>query len=101
MWSNLSPLTISQRDQTAKLETAHRHAIENYTKDLRAVQLMEAKINITKRWGPGMEEWAQAEKKVLMRTYQQCLDRLEGLVVAQMFELTKMNMSQTGTSQIP
>ena len=101
MWSNLSLSTIGQRDQTAKLETARRHAIENYTKDLRAVQLMEAKINITKRWGPGMEEWVQAEKKVSMRNYQQCLDRLEGLVVARMFKLTKMNMFQTGTSQIP
>ena len=27
---------------------------------------------------------------------QQCLDDLEGLIVLRMFELTKMNMSQTG-----
>ncbi|KAJ3503342.1 hypothetical protein NLJ89_g8479 [Agrocybe chaxingu] len=31
-----------------------------------------------------------------MRKYQRCLDTLEGLVVARMFKLTKMNMSQTG-----
>jgi len=31
-----------------------------------------------------------------MWTYQRCIDVLEGLVVAQMFELTKMNRSQTG-----
>jgi len=30
------------------------------------------------------------------RRYQRCLDSLEGLVVARMFELKKMNMSQTG-----
>ena len=31
-----------------------------------------------------------------MRTYQRCIDALEGLIVARMFELTKMNRSQTG-----
>ena len=39
--------------------------------------------------------------KVKMRRYQQyqqSIDILEGLVVAHMFELTKMNMSQTGES---
>ncbi|KAF8222408.1 hypothetical protein L208DRAFT_1048587, partial [Tricholoma matsutake] len=32
---------------------------------------------------------------VRKRHYQQCLDELEGLIVSRMFELTKMNMSQT------
>ena len=98
VWSNLTSSTIDQRDQTAKTETARRHAIENCTKDLHTVQLMEAKMNIATRWRPEMEEWVQAEKKVSMRNYQRCLDRLEGLVVSRMFELTKMNMSQTGMS---
>ena len=31
-----------------------------------------------------------------MRKYQRSLDNLEGLVVARIFELTKMNRSQTG-----
>jgi hypothetical protein len=62
---------------------------------------MEAKMNIALGWRPGMEEWAKAEKKVSMRNYQRCLDKLEGLIVARMFELTKMNMSQTGMSLSP
>jgi len=33
---------------------------------------------------------------VAMRKYQWALDRIEGLIVARMFELMKMNMSQTG-----
>jgi hypothetical protein len=60
------------------------------------VQLMEKKLNIGDRWMPGSEEWKAAAEKVSMRQYQHCLDTLEGLVVARMFELTKMNMSQTG-----
>jgi hypothetical protein len=31
-----------------------------------------------------------------MCRYQHCIDTLEGLVVARIFELTKMNRSQTG-----
>jgi len=41
-------------------------------------------------------EWQQAAEKVSMQHYQHYIDALEGLVVARMFELTKMNMSQTG-----
>ena len=57
---------------------------------------MEKRLNVTSRWLPGSEEWKAAAEKVSMRQYQRCLDTLEGLIVARMFELTKMNMSQTG-----
>jgi len=67
-----------------------------HDKDLIAVQLMEKRLNIRDRWAPESEEWKAAAKLVLMRQYQRCLDTLEGLVVARMFELTRMNMSQTG-----
>jgi hypothetical protein len=73
-----------------------RHAIESHGKDLRTVQLMEKRLNISDRWMPGSEKWKAAMEKVSMRQYQRCLDTLEGLVVARMFKLTKMNMSQTG-----
>ena len=33
--------------------------------------------------------------------YQRCLDDLEGLIISRMFELTKMNMSQTGMCSYP
>jgi hypothetical protein len=96
VWSNLTPATIGRRDTTQAIETTRRHAIESHEKDLRAVQLMEKRLNISDRWMPGSEEWKAAVGKVSMRQYQRCLDTLEGLVVARMFELTKMNMSQTG-----
>jgi len=57
---------------------------------------MEKRLNVSSRWVPGSGEWEAAAKKVSIRQYQRCLDTLEGLVVARMFELTKMNMSQTG-----
>ena len=96
VWSNLSPETIGRRDTTRAIETTRRHAIEMHEKDLIAVHLMEKRLNICVRWGPEGEEWKAAAERVSMRQYQRCLDSLEGLVVARMFELTRMNMSQTG-----
>lgn len=99
VWSKVvTPATFGLPDpQSRGVETARRHARETHKKDLRAVQHMEMKMGIVARWVPDSLEWKAAAEKVLMRRYQRCLDSLEGLIVAHMFELnTKMNMSQTG-----
>ncbi|KAG1862656.1 hypothetical protein F4604DRAFT_1882281 [Suillus subluteus] len=54
----------SQTRNTCKAESARRHTLEDYDKN--------------------------------MRLYQLALDRLEGLIVARIFELTKMNRAGTG-----
>jgi hypothetical protein len=77
-------------------ETKRRHAIENHAKDLLTVQQLEEKLEIESRWMPTSAEWRAASELVGRRRYQRCLDNLEGLIVSRMFELTKMNMSQTG-----
>jgi hypothetical protein len=97
-WSNLTEANVGQRDMTTSVESARRHALELQKRDLTAVQILEDKLNIAHRWERGSFEWQAAAEKVMMRTYQRCVDILEGLVVARMFELTKMNRSQTGTS---
>jgi hypothetical protein len=80
------------------METARRHAIENHDRDLKAIQALELKLEITKCWAPEDGEWQEAAWLVAMCKYQRALDVLEGLIVAQMFKLTKMNQSQTGMS---
>lgn len=87
-----------QRDTTCTTETTRRHAIENHDRDLKAVQALELKLEIMKHWAPEDGEWQEAAWLVVMRKYQRALDILEGLVVAQMFELMKMNQSQTSMS---
>ena len=87
-----------RRDITRITETARRHVIETHDRDLRAVQALEMKLEITRRWTPEDAEWREAGRLVAMRKYQRALDVLEGLIVARMFELTKMNQSQTGMS---
>ena len=97
-WSVLTVATVGQRDTTAAKETARRHAIELNIRRVKAVQVLELRLNIAIRWEPGTTEWEATALKVKMRRYQRSIDILEGLVVARMFELTKMNMSQTGES---
>ncbi|PBK84800.1 hypothetical protein ARMGADRAFT_1131654 [Armillaria gallica] len=68
---------------TSKRETAQRHLLENLWEQCKSVQALEMWLGITgeqNRWRPG------------------CLDTLERLVVARIFELTKMNRSGTGRS---
>ena len=60
------------------------------------VQSLEVRMGVLHRWGPNDNEWKEAVTMVGRRRYQRCLDALEGLIVARMFELMKMNMSQTG-----
>ena len=62
------------------------------------MQSLEVRMGIMTRWNPKDDKWKEAAVMVGKQRYQRCLDALEGLVVARMFELTKMNMSQTGVS---
>jgi hypothetical protein len=77
-------------------ETKLRHATENVARDAEAVQHVELMLDIQVPWTKTSEEWKAAVVLVAKRRYQRCLDALEGLIVSRMFELTKMNMSQTG-----
>lgn len=99
-WQVLTPesITTKARDVTQSQETERRHAQEVATKDLLVVQSLEVRMDIVTRWDPKDDKWKEAAVMVGRRRYQRCLDALEGLVVARMFELTKMNMSQTGAS---
>ncbi|KAJ6599943.1 hypothetical protein DFH09DRAFT_901956 [Mycena vulgaris] len=81
---------------TRRLEAQRRHAMEMYERILLSVQDLEARMSIEPRWLPGSEEWKAAAILVARRRYQRALDQLQGLIIARMFELTKMNMSGTG-----
>ncbi len=75
--------------------------MEKARKQLQNVQLMESLLGIGgehERWAPGMAAWESAQTLVQTRDYRRCLSNLEALVIARIFELTKMNMSRTGKS---
>jgi hypothetical protein len=98
VWITATPETMSQnpRDRTQVRETERQHALEERDKILVTVQDLEKKMGILEQWKPRSVKWMMAADLVSKRTYQRCLDNLEGLIVARMFELTKMNQSQTG-----
>ncbi|KAJ7640652.1 hypothetical protein B0H17DRAFT_1163952 [Mycena rosella] len=76
--------------------TAKRHAQDNYDKAHTAVQGMERVLEIAVQWTPETEAWKTAALPVYTRRYRLCVNKLEELVLKRLFELTKMNMSQTG-----
>lgn len=57
-------------------------------------------MGVIDRWEPTGPEWAEAAHLVSTRRYRLALLKLERLVIQRMFELTKMNLSQTGASCI-
>ncbi|KAJ7813877.1 hypothetical protein B0H14DRAFT_3090238 [Mycena olivaceomarginata] len=81
---------------TQRIETQRRHATEVVSKTLAAVQDLELRLGIIERWERGGAEWTATALMVTNRRYQRALDELEGLVVARMFELSKVHMADTG-----
>lgn len=57
---------------------------------------LERLHGVTERWLPSTPEWKEAEAYMEVRDYQRALDKLEGLVVQRLFELTKMGLAGTG-----
>jgi hypothetical protein len=85
-----------QMQHTRKAETTRRHAVEDHERNSKLVQALECKLEIVTRWTPVDADWQRVGRLVAHRKYQRALDRLEGLVVARIFELSKMNRAGTG-----
>lgn len=80
------------------LEIKRRAAQKRVDKfDARALHL-EEKMGLKNRWRKEDRERKDANASVVTREYKLAVNHLEALVVSRIFELTKMNMSQTGES---
>ncbi|KAF8178302.1 hypothetical protein K438DRAFT_1908475 [Mycena galopus ATCC 62051] len=73
--------------------TVRRHARENLDRAVETVQATERRLSIEVRWIIEDPEWIQAAELVVKRHYRRVIDTLEGLVVKQILELTKVNQS--------
>ena len=60
------------------------------------LQSVEEHLDVGQQWTPQSPEFQQATAYMNVQTYQKAVDKLEGLVVQRLFELTKANVSQTG-----
>ncbi|KAK7007335.1 hypothetical protein R3P38DRAFT_3281563 [Favolaschia claudopus] len=96
MVSNGETTYAAAAAETRRIETQRRHAMELYMKTLRDVQDLEVRLGITLRWESEGEAWIAAATMLRNRRFQRAIDQLEGLVVARMFELAKVNLCDTG-----
>ncbi|KAJ7075097.1 hypothetical protein B0H15DRAFT_956756 [Mycena belliarum] len=79
-----------------KAEIARRHGKDKLDRDSEAVEDLEVRLDIVERWTTASPQWASTVAEVKKRKYRLALGALELLIVERIFELTKMNQSQTG-----
>ncbi|OJA11661.1 hypothetical protein AZE42_10559 [Rhizopogon vesiculosus] len=95
-----SPYNVVSYDTQARnthtAETTRHHALEDYEGNLKLIQALECKLEVTTCWVPEDVEWQRVGRLVANRKYQRAVDHLEGLVVVRIFELMKMNRAGTG-----
>ncbi|EIW86142.1 hypothetical protein CONPUDRAFT_46498, partial [Coniophora puteana RWD-64-598 SS2] len=90
-WTDDTPAARKRSDGVRR-----RHAQENYDRDMRVVQELESQLEVEHRWEEGSDDWVKTGRMVAMRSYQRALDKLEGLIVARIFELNSMNKPGMG-----
>lgn len=83
--SNTQKKETERRKISAKLDDVRSQVIE-----------MEVTIGITQRWEPSTPEYTNTLQYMATRDYQRALDKLQHLVILRLFELGKLNLTQTG-----
>ncbi|KAL5512069.1 hypothetical protein ACEPAG_3590 [Sanghuangporus baumii] len=81
---------------TMSIEEATRSGLDTLLVLQSAARRLEDKLGIKERWTESCEDWKRVDVDVAEREYWKAIDRLEGLVVARLFELSKMNQAGTG-----
>jgi hypothetical protein len=81
---------------TRKTETERRQLGEKCDRLADEVIQLESAMNITRRWQPMDSEYMKTLDYLARRNYEQALDNLQRLVIMRLYELQKMNLSQTG-----
>ncbi|KAG0691985.1 hypothetical protein DFH29DRAFT_986014 [Suillus ampliporus] len=92
----MAMFSMDSHHDIASYDTQVRTTRKAESLNLKLVQVLECKLEVITCWVPEDAEWQKAGRLVANRRYQRALDRLEGLVVARIFELTKMNRAGTG-----
>ncbi|KAL0058612.1 hypothetical protein AAF712_014708 [Marasmius tenuissimus] len=85
----------ADKDKTSRLEQNMRQESELETKLMAEVHMLEQKLKVKDRWTEGSEAWRKAAEMSKNQEYQKAIDRLEALVVARIFELSKMHLAST------
>ncbi|EIW86311.1 hypothetical protein CONPUDRAFT_148403 [Coniophora puteana RWD-64-598 SS2] len=85
------PVFISTANALATAGTS-----EKITRESEAVAELERQLGIIKRWTSDCAEWMEAGRLVAKHSYQRALDKLEGLIVARIFEMADIDKPGKG-----
>jgi hypothetical protein len=96
--ASVPPNVIDKSSRMCHVTAIRQAAWEAYEYLQKEVMHTEDALIISHCWTVDTPEWQDAVKYLQIRAYQLAVDKLEGLVVQHLFELTKANLSGTGTS---
>ncbi|KAH9853147.1 hypothetical protein C2E23DRAFT_729387, partial [Lenzites betulinus] len=86
----------AETSRTRKIETDRRYLDARRKVLMLEVANLEVHLGIKHSWQPGDAEYIRVAQYIATRKYQRALSNLQRLVVQRLFELHKMNISQTG-----
>ena len=78
------------------MEASRARGFEKVLTLQREVADIESKLGIELSWTEEHPEWMRIQKNIAERDYNRVIDRLEGLAVARLFELSKAFQAGTG-----
>ncbi|KAF8479455.1 hypothetical protein JB92DRAFT_3277834 [Gautieria morchelliformis] len=86
----------TRANDKARLRQVTHDAWEGMLFLQKGLQDVESQLDVGERWTTDSPAYQQTVEYLNIRNYQLAVDKLEGLVVQRLFELTKANVSQTG-----
>ena len=86
--------------ETQRMESANTRGLDSVLTLQTAARRLETNLGIDARWGPDSEDWKRVDKSWSEREFDKAVDRLEGLVIARIFELEKMNGAHRPASSL-
>jgi hypothetical protein len=94
----LPTATQNIASQTTRIENERIKSMDSLITLQKAAEDYETQLGIPRngRWTPEHPEWIQTSRLLNHREFQKACDRLEGVVIARCFELTKANQSGLG-----
>ncbi|KAJ7859473.1 hypothetical protein B0H14DRAFT_3084935 [Mycena olivaceomarginata] len=75
---------------------ARRHAIEQRNWDMELVEDLEQKLGVETRWTSDSPQWTATDAALKKHKYLDALDEIEQIILARLFEMTKVHQSGTG-----
>jgi len=94
--------SLSQEKHTMSVarEAERKAALRKLQLAINVANDLERRMGITERWTPQCDQYRSAATYLQNRRFIHIVDKLEGLVVQRLFELSKSHLAGTGNLQL-